>query len=59
VVEVPQDQVARASDAIYGLLKVGHDCLVLARAALMAACPPPSVRRERQRQCDDEARVQT
>jgi hypothetical protein len=42
VVEVPQDQVARASDAIYGLLKVGnHDCLVLARAALMAGCRPP------------------
>jgi hypothetical protein len=48
---VSQAQIARASDAIYGLLKFGNrDCLVLARAALMAAISAPQKRtRNRQR----------
>jgi len=49
---VTQDQIARASDAIHGLLKVGNtDALVLARAALLAATRKTgSHRRERERQ---------
>ena len=51
--DLTQDQIARASAAIYGLLKVGNtDTLVLARAALMAATRMPSKRID-DRECED------
>lgn len=55
-----QAQIARASDAIYALMKVGNtDCYVLARAALLAACRVPNLRRERERarEAGEDARM--
>jgi hypothetical protein len=49
--DVSQAQVARASYAIYKLLKVGNtDALVLARAALLAATREPGKWRGQRRQ---------
>jgi len=57
---ISQDQIARASDAIYALLKLGNaDALVLARAALMAATKMPPRLRERRRPLAFEAQVAT
>jgi hypothetical protein len=55
---ITQDAVARASDALYAMIRVGNlDCHALARAALLAATLSPRIRPSRQRQREAEMRA--